>query len=166
MALEALDNNRWGFDTHCFVCEPSNTSGLAVPFAFDRERNEVIGRFELDKRFSGAPNWAHGGVLTAIMDDAMVWSTIVIAQCFAATKEMNIRFRKPVPLGSVHVVRGRIVSDEEKTLRCSARIETEAGELCAETDAAFIPLGPITVAHATGATAGEAEAPFVRRQDA
>ena len=37
MALQPLTNAGWGFETNCFVCEPSNLLGLRIPYFLDEE---------------------------------------------------------------------------------------------------------------------------------
>lgn len=63
--MQALTNEQWGFETNCFVCEPRNDAGLRIPFFHDDATDTVTADFELDGRFSGAPNYLHGGVPTA-----------------------------------------------------------------------------------------------------
>jgi hypothetical protein len=40
-----LHNDDWGFDTNCFVCEPSNPAGLQIPFFHDTDRGLVLAEF-------------------------------------------------------------------------------------------------------------------------
>ena len=74
MALVRLRNDAWQFRSNCFVCEPSNTAGLAIPFFHDDEAGTVVADFTLDERFSGAPHYVHGGVALAVLDEAMAWA--------------------------------------------------------------------------------------------
>ncbi len=74
-----LENARWGFESNCFVCEPRNDAGLRIPFFHDEASATVTATFTLDDRFSGAPSYLHGGVLLAVLDEAMAWATIALA---------------------------------------------------------------------------------------
>jgi acyl-coenzyme A thioesterase PaaI-like protein len=98
--VEPLLNSRWGFESNCFVCEASNTEGLRIPFLHDAEQRRVVAGFELDDRFSGAPSYVHGGIVLAVLDEAMAWAAIAVAGVFAVTKETTTRFRRPVRVGT------------------------------------------------------------------
>lgn len=39
--MEALTNERWGFESNCFVCEPRNDTGLRIPFFHDAASGTV-----------------------------------------------------------------------------------------------------------------------------
>ena len=82
-----LTNDRWGFESNCFVCEPTNGAGLGIPFFHDTAARVVTATFVLDDRFSGAPQYVHGGLALAILDEAMAWATIAIEERFAVTAE-------------------------------------------------------------------------------
>ena len=47
MALVALTNDRWGFRSKCFVCEPANPTGLRIPFFHDDAGGLVRADFTL-----------------------------------------------------------------------------------------------------------------------
>ncbi|MEL7208273.1 MAG: hypothetical protein AAGK32_08605, partial [Actinomycetota bacterium] len=65
-----LHNDDWGYDSNCYVCEPTNEGGLRIPFVADDEAELVRARFSLDETYSGAPSFVHGGVTGAILDEA------------------------------------------------------------------------------------------------
>jgi acyl-coenzyme A thioesterase PaaI-like protein len=160
--MERLDNSRWGLDSNCFVCEERNPGGLRVPFFADREQQIVTAAFELDDRFSGAPTYVHGGVVLAIMDEAMAWATIALAGCFAVTKETTTRFKAPVMVGQSYSVRARIAGDDQSELDCRAEVIDEAGRICAEASATFVALGPAQVVEAAGAEVPDSAREFIR----
>ena len=106
MARQRLRNERWGFESNCFVCEPRNDAGMRLPFEHDDELDAVVCEFSLDDRFSGAPRFVHGGVLLSVLDEAMSWATIAIAGRFAVTEETTSRFKRPVKLDRAAPLRG------------------------------------------------------------
>ena len=160
--MERLDNSRWGLDSNCFVCEEKNPGGLRVPFFVDREQRVVIASFTLDDRFSGAPTYVHGGVVLAILDEAMAWATIALAGCFAVTKETAARFRAPVMVGQGYEVRARIVGDDGTELDCRAEVIDGDRETCAEASATFVALGPAQAVEAAGARMPDSAKEFLR----
>src|SRR2546430_2937123 len=80
MAVERLDNSRWGFGSNCFVCEPGNARGMQVPFSHDTDRGVVFAEFTLGAEYSGAPTYLHGGATLALMDEGMSWATIALSE--------------------------------------------------------------------------------------
>ncbi len=160
--MERLDNSRWGLESNCFVCEEKNPGGLRVPFFADRDQRVVTASFTLDDRFSGAPAYVHGGVVLAILDEAMAWATIALAGCFAVTKETTTRFKAAVMVGQGYEVRARIVGDDGTELDCRAEVIDGDGETCAEASATFVALGPAQALEAAGAEMPEGARAFVR----
>ena len=134
MALERLTNERWGFETNCFVCEPRNDHGLQIPFFHDTEAGIVVARPTFDARHSGAPNLVHGGVQLAVMDEIIAWAAIAIGGRFAVTARLEASFRRPVRIGYEYLIEGRIDEQDEqdeKTLQGSARIVDHKDRACA-----------------------------------
>ncbi|MGK2928571.1 MAG: PaaI family thioesterase [Acidimicrobiales bacterium] len=163
--MELLENSRWGFESNCFVCEPRNDAGLGIEFYRDTATEAVIASFELDGRFSGAPSYVHGGLVLAVLDEAMAWATIALSGCFAVTKETTTRFRAPVKVGSRYDVRATVTSDDDEQLICEAEISDQSGRTCAAAHATFVPLGPAQMTDAVGAVVEGPDTEFVRSQD-
>ncbi len=160
--MERLDNSRWGLASNCFVCEEKNPGGLRVPFFADRDEEIVTATFALDDRFSGAPTYIHGGVVLAVLDEAMAWATIALGECFAVTKETTTRFKAPVMVGDRYEVRARIAADDGSELDCTAEVVDGAGAVCAEATAVFVALGPAEALQAAGAAVPESARSFIR----
>ena len=160
--MELLENSRWGFESNCFVCEPRNDAGLGIEFYRDSATEAVIASFELDGRFSGAPSYVHGGLVLAVLDEAMAWSTIALSGCFAVTKETATRFRAPVKVGSRYDVRATVASDDGEQLICEAEVSDQSGRTCATARATFVPLGPAQMTDAVGTVVEGADAELIR----
>lgn len=158
----AGDNSRWGFESNCFVCERRNDAGLGIEFYCDPDTESVTASFELDDRFSGAPSCAHGGVVLAVLDEAMAWATIALGGCFAVTKETTARFRAPVRVGGRYDVRAQVVDDGGDELQCEAEITDQSGKTCASAAATFVPLGPAQMVDAVGTDVEGDDSDFVR----
>ncbi len=160
--MERLENSRWGFESNCFVCEAANPAGLGVEFFADSDDDSVVADFSLDERFSGAPSYVHGGVVLAVLDEAMAWATIALAGSFAVTKETTTRFRAPIHVDGAYQVRAEIEQDDGDELRCRAEVTDTDGRLCATARATFVPLGPAQAVEAIGATVTGDDARYVR----
>lgn len=153
--MRALTNDRWGFESNCFVCEPTNEAGLGLAFFHDEDTDTVTTTFELDSRYSGAPAYVHGGLSLAILDEAMAWAAIAIAGTWAVTGETTTRFDQPVLVGDPYRVVATITEEptaSSSTLRAEAEILDRQGQRCAASTATFVVLGEARLAHASGLT--------------
>ncbi len=148
MTLEPLDNDRWGFDTNCFVCERRNERGLRIPFQHDTKRHVVVADLTLGDEFSGAPSWVHGGVTLAVLDEAMAWATIALRHRWAVTKESQSWFDRPVLVGRPYRVEARIVEGDDATILAEAEIvSATSGKVCVRSRAV---LSVVTAVQAPG----------------
>ncbi len=141
MARVPLTNDRWGFETNCFVCEPKNPAGLKIPFFHDEEAGLVVADFELDQAHSGAPNFVHGGISLTILDEAMAWATIAQAGEMAVTVETTSRFLRPVEVGVPYRVEASVVGRDGGTLTTTGRIVDGAGKVRVQSEARFAVVG-------------------------
>lgn len=163
--MEALTNERWGFESNCFVCEPSNDAGLRIPFFHDEGSGTVSATFKLDGRFSGAPSYLHGGVLLAVLDEAMAWATIAVAHRWAVTGETCTRFERPVRVDRTYTVTARVaepLAADASTLAATAEVTDAKGRRCATSSATFVVLGEAQAADAAGVDAGQLGDGYVR----
>ena len=163
--MQALTNENWGFETNCFVCEPRNEAGLRIPFFHDDTTDTVTADFELDGRFTGAPNYLHGGVLLAILDEAMAWAAIAIAHRWAVTAETTTRFEHPVRTGRTYTVNATItdpVAEGSASLGAAASITDAKGRTCATATATFVVLGEAQAIDALGGHADLASSDYLR----
>ncbi|HVF32608.1 MAG TPA: hotdog domain-containing protein [Acidimicrobiales bacterium] len=154
MPRRPLTNARWGFTSNCFVCEPANSHGLRLPFFHDDEADAVVADFELGDEFSGAPSYVHGGVVLAVLDEAMAWAAIAIAGQWAVTRTTSTEFERPVRVDRAHQVQASIESTTEREIRAVASIVDAKGRTCATAAAAFTPLGEAQAIDAIGGAEG------------
>lgn len=151
-----LHNDDWGFDSNCFVCEPTNDDGLQIPFYADDDAQQVTARFTLDGTFSGAPTFVHGGVTLAILDEAQSWATIALGGKFAVTTETTSRFERPVMVGETYEARAWLTDVGDKRILTAAEVRNAEDEVCASTTATFVVLSEAVARRAIGeAVAGD-----------
>ncbi len=150
MVTRPLTNERWGFTSNCFVCEPTNAAGLRLSFEHDEDAALVRTTFTLDDRFSGAPSYLHGGVTLAVLDEAMAWATIAVGGKFALTSETTTRFSHPVRVGRSYTVEATVDECDGESMTTSARVLDDRGRPCATAQAAFTVLGAAQASDAMG----------------
>ncbi len=130
---EAPDSpRRW-----CFGCGDANPEGLGISFRVGGRR--VTGEFVPRASHQGYPGLAHGGIAAAALDEAMGWA-MYAAGAWAMTARMEVRYRRPLPLGEPAVVTAEVSRDRGRWLHVEGEIRSGSGELLAEGKALFLRL--------------------------
>jgi len=106
---------------YCFGCGGGNDFGMKLTFELDAETARASGRFVLGPRYGGGAGFAHGGVIAVLLDEVM-GKISKLKEERAVTAELNIEYRKPVPVDAEIVVSGW--QEEEK-----ARNRFRVGEI-------------------------------------
>lgn len=163
MPVRTLDPGAYGFATRCFVCEPTNPRGLRIPYAYDDETQVVSAQLSLGPEYSGAPRYVHGGVVSAVLDEAMAWAAIASAGRFAVVREITTTFEHGVLVGEPHRVEARVDTAGTVRIEASARLFDAAGRRCARARARLIVLSEEAARSAIGAVEGDAVR-FLRRE--
>lgn len=94
----------------CFVCGDANEKGLRQRFRL--ENDYVITNLEARPEYIGH-GAVHGGVPTALLDEAMGLSATVKKNTVCVTAELNIRYLKPLIVNKTYIVRGCLVADKK-----------------------------------------------------
>jgi len=120
-------------DADCFVCGSNNPIGLKAVFTTTCEPASSSATVLMASEYQGWQNVVHGGVLAALLDEACIYACRAKAeQC--VTAELQIRYRKPVPVGAVVEVTGHLDDSSRKIWKASAQLKI-AGSLYAEAQA-------------------------------
>jgi uncharacterized protein (TIGR00369 family) len=155
MAIRALDNAAWGFESNCFVCAPGNERGLRLAYAHDDSTGAVTAAFQLGEEYSGAPRYVHGGVLLAVLDEAMAWAAIAEAGRFAVTQSTAATFHRGVRVGEPHTVEATVVDAGEEAVTARSSIADARGHRCVEAHARLAPMSPRLARAAIGDVSGD-----------
>jgi acyl-coenzyme A thioesterase PaaI-like protein len=83
----------------CFGCGRDHPTGLHLEIFGDDEALRVEGSFVVTEHHQGAPGLAHGGVISAAVDEGMGY-LLWLVQSPAVTVHLEVDYRKPVPVGS------------------------------------------------------------------
>jgi len=113
---------------YCFVCGPDNPVGLHLRFRRDGEG--VTSEFVPREEHVGWQGIVHGGILAAVLDDAM--GNLFYLQGYQAlTARMEVRFRKPVRPGERLRVRAWLAAEDDRTLTVRAELVRDGEVVCA-----------------------------------
>jgi acyl-coenzyme A thioesterase PaaI-like protein len=149
---------------HCFGCGPANPQGLHLAFTTDTSNPETITttcHFQLDRMHEGPPGYIHGGIVAALLDEAMSKLNRPL-NVLAMTRHMEIDYLRPVPLYQPLVLIGRHLNRPAKDdgapgrkLFHQAEIQHPDGTVLARSKGLFIAIDE-KLLFAAGITSPEA----------
>ena len=136
----AADDSGWApvpaVDRQCFACGSDNDHGLQMRFEIKGDR--LRSRLFIEERFRGWSNLLHGGVISTILDETMSWTVICLTRKFMLTKGMQVRFHRPIRVGTTAIATGYISARvSEKRVMVVAEITDEDGKICASSEGEF-----------------------------
>ena len=126
--------------THtCFVCGESNAVGLKLRFTTDGR--VVHTRFRLRAAHIGFRGVVHGGILTTVLDEIMVWACAVPTGQFAFCAELTVRFLNPVRPDDEIIATGELLANRKNRIfEAKGVLANSAGQLFAEATGTFLPI--------------------------
>lgn len=130
-------------DGNCFACGPENPIGMHL--RFERAEEGVRSRVTLAAHYQGWRGIAHGGIVMALLDEAMAHAA-GYAGHRGVTASVSVRFRKPVPLEEPIEARGRVTWQRRNVLGVDAGIYDAAGNLLAHAEGSFVSRGRLEAA--------------------
>jgi acyl-coenzyme A thioesterase PaaI-like protein len=137
----------------CYACGSANEHGLHMQFR--REGERTICEYRPPPFTQGYPSRMHGGVVSAMIDEAMGYA-VYHARRWGATARLSVRYRRPVLLDQVLRVEAWMVRDRGRLMELRADVRGADGTLLAEGEGTFMKLDPGTagemsaLARATG----------------
>ncbi len=141
-----LTNDRWGYESNCYVCEQSNEGGLRIPFQLEDDGETVTARFTLDRTYSGAPALVHGGVSLALLDEAQAWACIAVAGKWGLTASTSSTFVSPVFCDAPYRVQARVTAVGDLTVETVGVVRDEGGAAMIESASSFHIVGEVDMA--------------------
>ncbi len=117
----------------CFVCCTKNPAGLSVDFKIDKAEKSVHATFVPSDLHQGYEGIVHGGILSALLDEAMVKLAFKLG-IPAVPAEMIVKFKAPSAPGEELFISGSIIEETKRLIQAEARIKR----------------GPVVIAEAKG----------------
>ena len=133
-------------DGNCFACGPDNPIGMRLHFDACPDGEGVVARATLGSDYQGWRGIAHGGIVMALLDEAMAHAA-GYAGHRGLTATVSVRFRKPVPLETPIELRGRVTWQRRNVLGVEGRVLNVDGELLARAEGSFVSRGPLDAAN-------------------
>jgi uncharacterized protein (TIGR00369 family) len=113
---ELRDNQR------CYVCGKDNPAGLRAVFEIDGAARTITGRFQPRPDHEGWEGIVHGGIVSALLDEAMVKLAAHLG-IRAVSAELTVTFKAPAASGKELLVRGRIIKEAKRLIEAEAAVE-------------------------------------------
>jgi acyl-coenzyme A thioesterase PaaI-like protein len=107
----------------CFICGLKNNSGLQASF-YETESAELVACFIPTLEHQSYPGRLHGGIAAAILDETMGRAILVgnEKEIWGLTIELNVIYKKPIPLGVELKVVARISEESSRFFQGTGEI--------------------------------------------
>lgn len=123
-------------DEHCFCCGTANSRGLRLKYSYPA-KGKAETSLTIPDYFTGWEELTHGGFISMLLDETMAHACGSIGlQGFTA--ELTVRFRKPLPVGTVIHAAGTAENARGKMILTKAEIRDDAGTVYATGSAKFL----------------------------
>jgi|UPI0006947EBC uncharacterized protein (TIGR00369 family) len=120
-------------DRGCFVCGPDNAQGMHADFTLDEQQQAAYCEMELGPSYQGWQGVVHGGITSTLLDEAGIYACRTQGETFV-TAELNVRFRKPVPVGKKVRVSAQVKTRRRSIYKVVSQLTIE-DEIYAEAEA-------------------------------
>lgn len=113
----------------CFICGLKNNSGLKASF-YETENGELVATFTPTIEHQSYPGRLHGGLASAILDETIGRAIMVgnDREVWGLTIELNVTYKKPIPLGVELKVVARINEENSRFFHGTGEILLPSGE--------------------------------------
>ena len=117
---------------NCFACCPGNPYGLKMEFYEDGD--DIVCMWEPRENYQSWINTLHGGIQATLIDETSGWLISRKFQTSGMTTNLNIKYRKPIPINDDTVIEIRAKQKEVKrtfvfmntTISINGEVYTEA----------------------------------------
>jgi uncharacterized protein (TIGR00369 family) len=123
----------------CAVCGLDNDRGMKTEF-FELENGELAAVFRAGAEHQGYPGRLHGGFATAVLDELIGRAMNVnkAEEAWSVTVEINVKFRKPVPINEKLTAAGRITKSGGRIFEGTGEIYLPDGSVAVEASARYM----------------------------
>lgn len=124
----------------CIVCGLKNDLGLKASF-YELENGELVAIFTALDEHQSYPGRLHGGMAAAMLDETIGRAILIKDEnTWGVTVELNLKYKKPVPLGEELKVVGRITRDTSRLFEGTGEILLKNGEVAVTASGKYIKM--------------------------
>ena len=132
---------------NCFGCSRKNTQGLNLRFWLTEKG--CYTRCAIPDHLCGIDGVVHGGILTLVLEEVAQWAIISHFGRFGLTREISVRYLKPVPTNAEIVVEAKITNQSEKNILFRSTVHNSEGILLTESESNWMFASPAAISRAT-----------------
>src|SRR5512136_2168683 len=121
----------------CFVCGRENPIGFHAEFYIEDDR--VYLDFTPQEQHQGYPGMMHGGLVSTLLDET-VGRSAFLKNMWCVTAKMELRYRKPVPLGRPLRVVGWTTRVRGRILEAKGEVRLDDGTVAVEANAVYVEI--------------------------
>jgi len=122
-------------DGLCFGCGQNNPIGLKLDFKWDSRTARA--EFTPDGFHQGWPGIVHGGIIAAMLDEAM-GQAILFSGLNCVTAQMQVNYKQPILTGDKLVITGSISKNNRRLVEAEAKVSLPDSTVMAEGSAIFV----------------------------
>lgn len=126
----------------CLVCGRSNPLGMKLHLEVEQESGEVRCHYTPRSEHVGFERIVHGGAISTVVDEAMVWAATWRMRRFCVCGELTVRFRQPAGVGQPLVVLAHVESARPRLIETRAEVLANRGEVIARVTGKYLPVTP------------------------
>jgi acyl-coenzyme A thioesterase PaaI-like protein len=123
----------------CLVCGPDNPHGLHLSLFVNPDTGIVQTTFKASPHHIGFQGVIHGGILSTVADEAMVWTAIWASRRACLAGELNIRFKRKVTVDQTVQVTTGIIRWHSRLVETDCKLTSDGGDLIATGTAKYVP---------------------------
>ncbi len=125
----------------CVICDnnASNPRSLKLCLFWDETNRQVRIPCEADESWCGYDKVVHGGIVAALLDEAMAWAVRQHTGDWAFTAECSLRFKQPVRAGKAYTVIGGVSAAGKRKITAYGCVLDAEGAVAAKASASFLP---------------------------
>jgi len=124
----------------CLDCGKHNPHGLKLRLHVLPDSGLVSTEFVPKPEHVGPDGIVHGGVISAVMDEAMVWASTWRGKRFCFTGEINVRFREPLKPYQAARVEASVEISRPRLVEATAKLFDFGGRLIATASGKYLPV--------------------------
>lgn len=144
-------NRKQHVSKDCFVCGTYNEGSLNTKF-YELENGDLMSISTPTKIHQSYPDRMHGGVISAILDEIIGRAIMILEpETWGVTVELNIKYKKPVPLDKQVKAVARINRNTRLLFEGTAEIVLEDGSIAATGHAKYVKMTYDKMEKETGA---------------
>jgi acyl-CoA thioesterase FadM len=132
---------------NCFGCSRKNTQGLHLRFWLTEKG--CYTRCSIPDHLCGIDGVVHGGIITLLLEEVAQWTIIGHFGKFGMTREISVRYLKPVPTNTEILVEAQITNQSDKNILFRSTVYNSEDILLTESESNWIFASPAAISRAT-----------------